>query len=55
MSGVRTRIYAFITWSSDYFTSHRGPQVLDRADAAQIDWGEDAELAAAGSTVEAHP
>jgi NADH:quinone reductase (non-electrogenic) len=41
MSGVRNRVDAFITWGSDYFTSHRGPQVLDRADAAQIDWEDD--------------
>ena len=41
MSGVRNRVDAFITWGSDYFTSHRGPQILDRTDAARIDWGED--------------
>jgi NADH dehydrogenase len=41
MSGVRNRVDAFITWGSDYFTSNRGPQVLDRADAAQIDWEDD--------------
>jgi NADH dehydrogenase len=43
MSGVRNRVDAFITWGSDYFTSHRGPQILDRADAAQIDWDQDRE------------
>src|SRR4051812_2169564 len=47
MNGVRNRVDAFITWGSDYFTSHRGPQVLDRADAAQIDWQDDSELEAA--------
>ena len=41
MTGTRTRIDAFITWGSDYFTKQRGPQVLDRSDAARIDWGED--------------
>jgi len=41
MNGVRNRVDAFVTWSSDYFTSHRGPQILDRADAAQIDWQDD--------------
>jgi NADH dehydrogenase len=41
MTGVRNRVDAFITWGSDYFTSNRGPQVLDRADAAQIDWEDD--------------
>jgi NADH dehydrogenase len=43
MSGVRNRVDAFITWGSDYFTSQRGPQVLDRSDAAQIDWESDSE------------
>jgi NADH dehydrogenase len=41
MTGVRNRVDAFIAWGSDYFTSHRGPQVLDRTDAARIDWEED--------------
>jgi NADH:ubiquinone reductase (H+-translocating) len=41
MTGVRNRVDAFVTWGSDYFTSSRGPQVLDRSDAARIDWGED--------------
>jgi NADH:ubiquinone reductase (H+-translocating) len=41
MTGVRNRVDAFITWGWDYFTKARGPQVLDRADAAQIDWDED--------------
>ena len=47
MSGVRNRVDAFITWGSDYFTSQRGPQILDRADAAQIDWDQDREPLAA--------
>jgi NADH dehydrogenase len=42
MTGVRTRIDAFVAWASDYFSSNRGPQVLDRSDAARIDWSEDA-------------
>ena len=41
MTGVRNRVDAFIAWGSDYFTSRRGPQVLDRTDAARIDWEED--------------
>lgn len=41
MSGVRQRVDAFITWGWDYFTKTRGPQVLDRSDAARIDWGDD--------------
>jgi NADH dehydrogenase len=46
MTGVRDRIDAFVAWASDYFTESRGPQVLDREDAARIDWDEDAEPAA---------
>ena len=41
MTGVRNRVDAFISWGSDYFTKQRGPQVLDRSDAARIDWDED--------------
>jgi NADH dehydrogenase len=41
MTGVRNRIDAFVTWGWDYFSKTRGPQVLDRSEAAHIDWGED--------------
>jgi NADH:ubiquinone reductase (H+-translocating) len=39
MTGVRNRIHALVNWSWDYFSKTRGPQVLDRSDAARIDWG----------------
>ena len=42
MTGVRNRIDAFVAWGWDNFSSGRGPQVLDRSEAARIDWGEDA-------------
>jgi NADH:ubiquinone reductase (H+-translocating) len=42
MTGVRERVDAFVTWASDSFSRRRGPQVLDRSDAAQIDWDDDA-------------
>lgn len=42
MTGVRNRVDAFVSWGADYFTRDRGPQVLDRADAARIDWDHDA-------------
>jgi NADH:ubiquinone reductase (H+-translocating) len=42
MTGVRNRLEAFADWGWDYFTSARGPQVLDRAAAAQIDWDDEA-------------
>jgi NADH dehydrogenase len=41
MTGVHTRVDAFIEWASQSFAGHRGPQVLDRSGAARIDWGED--------------
>jgi NADH dehydrogenase len=40
MTGVRTRIEALVDWCWTLFSRTRGPQVLDRADAAQIDWSE---------------
>jgi NADH dehydrogenase len=40
MTGVRNRIDAFVSWSWDYFGKSHGPQVLDRSDAARIDWGD---------------
>jgi len=42
MTGVRSRVDAFINWGWEYFSGGRGPQVLDRSNAARIDWGEDA-------------
>jgi NADH:quinone reductase (non-electrogenic) len=41
MTGVRNRIDAFVDWAWDYFSAERGPQVLDRTDAARIDWDDD--------------
>jgi NADH:ubiquinone reductase (H+-translocating) len=38
MTGVRNRVDAFVDWGWDYFSKSRGPQVLDRTDAARIDW-----------------
>jgi NADH:ubiquinone reductase (H+-translocating) len=41
MSGVRQRIDAFVSWAWDYFGKSRAPQILDRSDAAHIDWGDE--------------
>ena len=41
MSGMRHRINAYLEWAWDYFTKSPGSAVLDRSDAARIDWGED--------------
>jgi NADH dehydrogenase len=43
MSGIRTRMEAFIDWAWTYFARSRGPQVLDRSDAARINWQDDEE------------
>ena len=48
MTGVRNRVDAFIAWGWDYFTSGRGPQVLDRSEAARIDWGRRRDAGRAG-------
>jgi NADH dehydrogenase len=45
MCGIRTRIEAFIDWTWTYFTRSRGPQLLNRTDAARINWQEDADPA----------
>ena len=39
MTGVRTRIEAFIDWLWAYFSNTRGPQVLNRSDAARRSTG----------------
>jgi NADH dehydrogenase len=53
MTGVRNRIDAFVNWGWDYFSTTRGPQLLDRSQAPRIDWddGEDqpADVAALSS------
>jgi NADH:ubiquinone reductase (H+-translocating) len=58
MTGVRTRIDAFVGWASDYFSADRGPQILDRSEAARIDWAEDPvggdAVAAAGAVAGGH-
>src|SRR5262245_53223962 len=43
MCGIRTRIEAFVDWTWTYFSRSGGPQVLDRSDAARINWQDDAE------------
>jgi NADH dehydrogenase len=41
MTGIRNRVEGFLDWGWDAFSHTRGPQVLDRSDAARIDWEED--------------
>jgi NADH:quinone reductase (non-electrogenic) len=41
MTGTRDKIEAVIDWGWDRFSKTGGPHVLDRGDAAQIDWEDD--------------
>ena len=41
MTGTKAKIEAFVDWAWDGFSKTGGPHVLDRGDAAQIDWDED--------------
>ena len=41
MTGTRDKIEAIIDWSWDRFTKTGGPHVLDRGDAAEINWDDD--------------
>jgi NADH dehydrogenase len=41
MTGARARAEAVLDWAWDYGSKSRGVQVLDRGDAARIDWGQD--------------
>jgi NADH:ubiquinone reductase (H+-translocating) len=51
MTGVRTRVEAFIDWGWDYFSKSRGPQVLDRTETSRIDWGDEDDDAATNHAV----
>jgi hypothetical protein len=41
MTGARARMRAVIDWLFVNVTRTRGPQLLDRTEAATIDWSED--------------
>ncbi len=55
MTGTRAKIEAIIDWSWDRFTKTGGPHVLDRGDAAIIDWEDDAIVTAGASAQGANP
>ena len=42
MTGTKAKIEAFVDWAWDGFSKTGGPHVLDRGDAAEIDWSDDA-------------
>ncbi len=50
MTGTKSKIEAFIDWGWDGFSKTGGPHVLDRGDAAQIDWDDDALVSPAASS-----
>jgi NADH:ubiquinone reductase (H+-translocating) len=50
MTGTRDKIEAIIDWGWDRFTKTGGPHVLDRGDAAKIDWDDDDLVARAASS-----
>jgi len=50
MTGTRDKIEAIIDWGWDRFSKTGGPHVLDRGDAAQIDWDDDPAVTATTGT-----
>jgi len=41
LTGLRVKIETFVDWVGDYFSKGRGAQLIDRSDAARIDWQDD--------------
>jgi NADH:ubiquinone reductase (H+-translocating) len=41
MTGAKSKVEAFVEWAWDGFSKTGGPHVLDRGDAAKIDWDDD--------------
>ena len=50
MTGNRDKIEAIIDWGWDRFSKTGGPHVLDRGDAAKIDWDDDPTVTSSGVT-----
>jgi NADH dehydrogenase len=48
MTGTRSKVEAFVEWAGDGFSKTGGAHVLDRGDAAEIDWDDDDPLPASG-------
>ncbi len=55
MTGTRAKIEAFVDWAWDGFTKTGGPHVLDRGDAAEINWDDDPTVSPSARPVEPHP
>ena len=50
MTGARAKIEAMLDWAWDRFSKTGGPHVLDRGEAAKIDWEDDPAVPASGAT-----
>ncbi|MGZ6660595.1 MAG: NAD(P)/FAD-dependent oxidoreductase [Solirubrobacteraceae bacterium] len=55
MTGTKAKIEAFVDWAWDGFSKTGGPHVLDRGDAAQIDWDQDVVLSQSAQEGEPRP
>jgi NADH dehydrogenase len=57
MTGMRDKVEAIVDWGWDRLSKTGGPHVLDRGDAAEIDWEDDATVASvlAGSLANPKP
>jgi NADH:quinone reductase (non-electrogenic) len=49
LTGTRAKIESFVDWAWDGFTKTGGPHVLDRGDAAEIDWDDDPAVISSGT------
>ena len=49
LTGTRTKMGAFVDWAWDGFTKTGGAQVLDRGDAAEINWDDDPTVTTSGT------
>ena len=52
MTGTRDKIEAILDWGWDRFSKTGGPHVLDRGEAAEIDWEDDPAVASAAASAE---
>jgi NADH dehydrogenase len=50
LTTLQVKVETFVDWLWDYFLKERGPQLLDRSDAARIDWYGDGEASKAAVT-----
>jgi NADH:ubiquinone reductase (H+-translocating) len=51
LTGTRAKVEAFVDWAWNGFTQTGGQEVLDRGDAAEIDWEDDPAVTSSGTLV----